>query len=305
MSSTNYASLFGIQNKWAPILFAILYFIIFWVYVFKCIRNRSAIYLVLGFFCLIRITAFSLRAVLANEHKEQTNQGVGVAYAVLYNIGFFGMLLSAYNLLHNRAKLANANNKLRRAAVIFHARWLIHLLVTIAVILGIVGLVIGLQGTNPTAGSSLSHTAIYLFLAVAIIILLLTPVLVHLERSVRNMVGGGPMLGANHQHLILFLVALLLLARTLFFAATAHQRKTGTNAQTNEHFWFPLAALTELLVVLLILVPGLVPLRLAMENRHGNNPGIGEKYPAQTGAGTRNAGGAGYGNGTANSNNVV
>ncbi len=38
-------------------------------------------------------------------------------------------------------------------------------------------------------------------------------------------------------------------------------------AQGNEHLWYPLAALSELLVVLLFLAPGLVPLR-SMIMRH-------------------------------------
>jgi multidrug transporter EmrE-like cation transporter len=30
------------------------------------------------------------------------SRNIGIAYAVLYNVGFFSLLLSAYNLLHNR-----------------------------------------------------------------------------------------------------------------------------------------------------------------------------------------------------------
>lgn len=49
-SSTNYRDVLGIHNKWAPILFAVLYFFLFIYYVAQAIRRHAAIYGGLAFF---------------------------------------------------------------------------------------------------------------------------------------------------------------------------------------------------------------------------------------------------------------
>lgn len=61
---------------------------------------------------------------------------------------------------------------------------------------------------------------------------------------------------------IFFLVpiAFLLVIRESFFAATLHHQ----DKQSDESYWYPLAALPELLAVLLFTVPGLVPPRSAL-----------------------------------------
>lgn len=48
--STNYASELGIKNKWAPIVFAAMYFLLFVWYVMQAIRRHAGIYGGLAFF---------------------------------------------------------------------------------------------------------------------------------------------------------------------------------------------------------------------------------------------------------------
>jgi hypothetical protein len=111
-------------------------------------------------------------------------------------------------------------------------------------------------------------------------------------------------IGAKHHWLIMLTIAALLLARMLYFASTAHSRKL--NKQRNEHIWWPLAALTELLVVLLMLTPGLIPLAAHYLAHQRNEKGVpvGERDAY---AGNTTGTGAGYNNGVGhhNDNGVV
>jgi len=275
---TNYDPILGITNKWAPIVFAVLYFFIFIYYISQAIRRHASIYSGLAFFSLLRIVAFSLRAAMANNSKAASNEGIAIAYAVLYTVGFFSILLSAYRLLHDRERLARMNRIGGRITSALHRGHLVHLLLFLAVVLGTVGLVYALGTWGHTAlGNSLNSASTYIFLAVAVIIAILTFLLIRLERKLRGTNGASaPAVGANHHHLILALIAALLLLRTLYYGVTVHKRLTGqttglTNKQSNEHFWYPLAALAELLAAMLFLVPGLVPLRSLLHRHRDEN----------------------------------
>lgn len=112
-------------------------------------------------------------------------------------------------------------------------------------------------------------------------------------------------IGTSHHAAILSLLAILLLLRSLFYGVTVHERKDGqslsSTAQYNEHLWYPLAALAELLACLCFLLPGLVPLRsLVAKHRHSMAAGRGEKgaYAGDeynnTGAGGAPMAGDGY-----------
>jgi hypothetical protein len=115
---------------------------------------------------------------------------------------------------------------------------------------------------------------------------------------VRGAVATQTPIASPLQHAILLVIALLLLLRILFYAATVHQRANGQptpasqasnsikqTAQGNEHLWYPLAALAELLVVLLFLAPGLVPLRSMVMRHRRNNADPSNEKGNTTGAG--------------------
>ena len=50
----------------------------------------------------VRATAFTMRAVLAGSSTAGTNLNVYIAEQVIYSIGFFGLLYSAYTLVLDR-----------------------------------------------------------------------------------------------------------------------------------------------------------------------------------------------------------
>ncbi|KAJ7355912.1 hypothetical protein DFH08DRAFT_773207 [Mycena albidolilacea] len=274
--ATNYASILGIQNKWAPIVFAVIYFLVMLWYLVQAARRHAWVYGALALFSALRVVSFSLRAAIAsNHHNDAFNRQMAIAYEVLYNVGYFSILLSAYRLLHDRrwmAKINSARNKGRssfpyRVMGGLHKGRFMELLLLLSVILGAVGVSYAL-GTNvgrTKLGNRLNDASTYIFLAATVIILLSTLLVVHLERSLATQTPVGSPL----QHAILLFIALLLLLRILFYAATASNSIKQT-AQGNEHLWYPLAALAELLVVLLFLAPGLVPLR-SMVMRHRRN----------------------------------
>ncbi|KAJ7776303.1 hypothetical protein B0H16DRAFT_1302477 [Mycena metata] len=301
--ATNYAQIIGIQNKWAPIVFAVIYFLVMVWYAVQAVRRHGWVYGFLAFFSALRVVSFSLRAVMANNHHNAAfNRQMAIAYEVLYNVGFFSILLSAHRLLNDRRRLAKIDrgrNRLHRSMSRFHKARFIELLLLTSVVLGAIGVAFAL-GTNTgrtDVGNKLGQASTYIFLASTVFIALLTFLGIHIERARTAGGGASALSGAtNHHHLILLLITALLLLRILFYAATIHQRATGQptpasqasssikqTAQGNEHLWYPLAALAELLTVLLFLTPALVPIR-SLVNRHRRDAGYpNEKGP--TGAG--------------------
>ncbi len=63
--------------------------------------------------------------------------------------------------------------------------------------------------------------------------------------------------GEKHGSFILCAISILLIVREAFLTATIN----NTEAALNEHSWYPLVALPEILAVILYCAPGLVPRR--------------------------------------------
>ncbi|KAJ7634483.1 hypothetical protein FB45DRAFT_1056513 [Roridomyces roridus] len=290
MANTNYNDVLGIKNKWAPILFAVLYSGLMLWYLVQTFRRRQWVFIGLAFFSTLRVISFSLRSAMANNHHNSAfNRRMAVAYVILYNVGFFSVLLSAYRLLHDRRRLAKIDSARGKSSHAIHrvvghlhkGRFMEVLLLVAIIVTGVgAGYVFGTDTGRTRLGNRLTEAGVYLFLVVTIVIVILTFLLIHIERSLEGK-SGAPARSWNH-HLILLVVAAMLFMRVVFFAATVRQRASGKQTptamvgnavQNNEHFWYPLAALTELLVVLLLLIPGLSPVREALK-RHV--PGVGD-----------------------------
>ncbi|KAJ7139132.1 hypothetical protein C8R44DRAFT_301478 [Mycena epipterygia] len=310
--ATNYGAILGIKNKWAPIVFAVLYFLLLLWYLAQTVRRHAWVYGGLAFFSALRVVSFSLRAAIANNHHNSAfNRQMATAYEVIYNVGFFSILLSAYRLLNDRRRLAKIDKGrsfLHRSLGGFHRGRFVELLLLLSIILGAVGVsyTLGTNTGRTALGNKLNDAATYIFLAVTFIVAIVTLLTIHIERSFRGTGTTPPApIGTGHHLLILAVVTILLLLRMLFIATTIHQRATGQStptsqasstikktAQGNEHLWYPLAALAELLVVLLFLAPGLVPLR-SMLTRHRRNRGANGAYPNEK-AGAPGTTGTGY-----------
>jgi hypothetical protein len=119
---------------------------------------------------------------MAFSSHAANSRSTAIAYAVLYNVGFFSLLLSAYNLVHNRERLARLNERASKVTSFLHKGRVVHTLLTIATILGVIGAVLALRGPKMSTGTSLFRAMEYMFLGVAAIIFALTILLIMLEK---------------------------------------------------------------------------------------------------------------------------
>lgn len=121
-SSINYARFEGIQHKEVPaaVIFAVLYIPCIPLFLYLSFKRYTFIWRSLVLFVLgesnfplcwevltahhltVRATAFILRAILAASSTAGTNLNLVIAEQVIYGIGFFGLLYSAYNLALDR-----------------------------------------------------------------------------------------------------------------------------------------------------------------------------------------------------------
>ncbi|GJE97294.1 hypothetical protein PsYK624_135100 [Phanerochaete sordida] len=265
MSTTvNYARLEGIEKSELPgaIVLAAVYVPLFIFNVARSIRHPTYVLIVLSFFCAIRVTAFTLRAILSGSDTAGENISLVIAESIIYSVGFFGLLYSAYTLVLDRAKMPHpttpSQGLLGLLLSIISNRRIIRLALTAAVALGITaGSMMGASApsTLATAGT-LRKASTYLFLAVAACLVLVAAHLALVELSGGHTAPGAP-LGRRHRVVVLLGIALPCLAREAFYAAT----QKDLAQQDNARLWYPLSALTELLAVALFAVPGLVPSR--------------------------------------------
>ncbi|EMD33197.1 hypothetical protein CERSUDRAFT_118251 [Gelatoporia subvermispora B] len=262
----NYADFGGIHSLAGAIIFAILYVPLFFYFLRQSIRRPTYVFIVLTVFCLIRVTSFVLRAVLAGSSSAAQNLNLYIAEQVIYNVGFFGVLYSAYTLVLDRELVADPDGKhssslgpLQIITRLMRNRHLIRLTLMAAVVLGIIGAT-DLESSNPSevnTGTTLRRASIYIFLVVACLLLIETLMFAMAEHTDEYRRRDDESFGLKHGVLILLGIALLLVMREAFFAATS----TNASKQDNEHLWYPLSALPELLAATLFMTPGLVPAR--------------------------------------------
>jgi len=261
MSAVNYAAYLEIHSLAAAVIFTVIYAPLFAFFVLKAISRPTYVYFILALFCAIRFTAFILRSLLTSVTAVQESLGILIAYEILYNVGFFGLLYSAYSLVLDRAAFAK-NQPNGIISRILRLRILFRLALMGAVAIGITG-VIKATSSDATAsslstGNTLREVAIYIFLVCAVLVFIQTIILARTEFSEKDGYGhSADGFGATHGIFVLMAISLLLVAREAFFTATAH----NTTEQNKEAIWYPLAALTELLAVMLFTSPGLVPSR--------------------------------------------
>lgn len=238
----------------------------------------------------MRITAFVLRALLAHVQSDADNLNVLIAYEIIYNTGFFGLLYSVYSLVSARyvcppptspspphpfsSVAASKNPPNDPLSRILRHHFLFRIALMAAVALGITGAIQSGLGTTPSTvntGNTLRKAAIYIFLVCSILVFLQILFLARVEFSGMPLVslvftlpdtlldnsyrGSSTQIGATYDIFILLAISLLLVAREAFFTATA----TNTTRQNDEAFWYPFSVVTEFIAVVLFAAPGLVP----------------------------------------------
>ncbi|KAF8559721.1 hypothetical protein OG21DRAFT_1474073 [Imleria badia] len=255
--AVDYASLFGIKSFAAPIVFAILYFPFFAYFFAKAISRPIYVYIIITLFCAVRVTAFVLRALLAHVQSDADNLNLLLAYEIIYNTGFFGLLYSVYSLVTSRVEAAKnpPNNFISR---LLRHHFLFRIALMAAVAIGITGAIQASTGSTQSAvntGNTLRKVAIYIFLVCSILVFLQTFFLARVEFSDNGYRGPSDQIGSTYGIYILLVISLLLVAREAFFTATAN----NTSRQTDEAFWYPFSVVTEFIAVVLFAAPGLVP----------------------------------------------
>ncbi|KAF8963767.1 hypothetical protein BDZ97DRAFT_1819087 [Flammula alnicola] len=269
-SPINYAKAFGLHSETAAIVFAILYTPLFGWYIRQSFARPTFVHFILVLFCAIRLTAFAMRAALISLDSAGQNLNILIADEVLFGVGFFSLLYSAYTLVLDLEIMSDrpeSNNPIIRLT---KNRFLFRLTLTAAVALGIVAIS---SKTNPPSKTDqiLHKVSTIIFLALTILQAFQTLLLTRMEIEARGQEKHyNKPFGARHAMAILFLVSILLLVREAFVTATVN----NSAKQNNEHFWYPLLAIPEILVALLFGTPGLVPRRDELQQRQPQQHGI-------------------------------
>ncbi|KAG6852467.1 hypothetical protein C0991_011737 [Blastosporella zonata] len=224
----------------------------------------------------VRIVGFAIRASLAGMEAAGENLNLYIADQVFFGVGFFGLLYSAYTLVLDRyfpspspathtfsiqirrwqlsgASTSTGENSILRLT---QNRRLFRLIMLAAVVIGVVGAT-KISATDPNNGKIFRTISSIIFLVLTALLAVQTALLTRAEAKNGYRTPGTRTLGGEHGSYILCVIALLLLVREAFTTATIK----NTSALYNEHFWYPLYALPELLAVALYATPGLVPPR--------------------------------------------
>lgn len=254
-SQTNFAYFLGIHNFGAAVFFAVAYFLCLPYFIFRAVKRPQYVYIIAAVFCTIRLTAFSMRAAMAKSSKAASDEGLAIGYSILNNVGFFGLLYSVYTLVLDREKITGIPLR-GYLARILQNRSLIRILLIVAIAIGITGGNLMFETTKPSTiqtAKDLRNASIYIFLGVTCLLAIQTILVAQGELSSDK--------GSPRNVMLLSILTLLLVIRESYLAATTNH----PSASTNEDFWYPLAALPELLAISILGIPGLVPSRQELQ----------------------------------------
>lgn len=268
----NYAYYVGIKSTIAAAVGAAIYAPLLLYFIWRATKNAVASILFLVLFCLIRVTAFGLRAYIAAKTSAQQDRTLVMIESIVYGVGFLGVLQSAYNLQIARSHKYGKGDTNIFSRITGNPA-LVHLSLTGAVILSIVG-IIDVNSTNVNDHSRGKTFRIISAIAFAAIngILILRCLF-----SLKDQAHGST-LGARHGGTILLLASCVFIVREVFLVATVN----NATASRNETLFYILEAVPELIGVLLLATPGLIPSKYdndgALPTHYGNNNVSGNVY---------------------------
>ncbi|KAF8890159.1 hypothetical protein BD779DRAFT_1671505 [Infundibulicybe gibba] len=259
-SGINYAKLLGFESVAAAAILAAFYVLLLqFNYSYPWIRPANAV----STFCTIRIVAFIIRAVAAKSDSAGRNSSLLVGDEILFSVGFLVLLYSAYTLASNVRAASGVFVPTGAADVCLAVgqRLFVSAGMIAATVLDIIG-VIRSHSTDPRTvdlGKNLQKASM-------IVVLVLTVLQTYLMLRV-TWAEISPRVGADDRErgfwgvmhgyrcYIRCAISLLLLIREAFATATI---MSDTAKLNDEHFWYPLIALPEILAVVLYLLPGVV-----------------------------------------------
>jgi hypothetical protein len=212
---------------------------------------------VAALFSIIRVTAFGMRAALTKSESLAENKTFVIAQSIIYSIGYFGVLSSAVNLVIDREESAGIKNR-DPLRIITANRHLTRMILTGAVVVGIIGAIDTQDSSNSTdkikTGHLLRKISVIIFLVVSCLLVVHTLFAIVAERKTYEK-SYGSSIGQTHGMKILLFTGMFLALREAFYAVTLN----NLPRQQEEKFFYPFAACTELIAVLTFLIPGLVP----------------------------------------------
>ncbi|KAJ6570831.1 hypothetical protein DFH09DRAFT_916848 [Mycena vulgaris] len=263
MPSIDYAAAFGMHSVAAAAIFAALFLPLSFWFVRQSLKNRTYVYIVLTLFCAMRVTAYIIRAIMANSTVQGSKLDLFIADQVIFGVGFFALLYSAYTLVLDRDIIAGGEPGSLLSPNLLRNSHAFRMILTAGVALGIVG-TIDSTSSDP---SSVSHGKI-LRKASTVIFFVLT--VVQAIQSAWFFRGRGycssppsskrPFGDRNGKYL-LCVISILMLVREGFLIATLND----SSKQNDERLWYPFIALPEFLAVLCYAISGLVPARAALK----------------------------------------
>ncbi|KAG5351846.1 hypothetical protein C0989_004736 [Termitomyces sp. Mn162] len=198
--------------------------------------------------------------VYFDDIRSVSAAAVFAALYFIFLVGFIVQWLS--ETVYNRNLLTTPYSPLdppMSRILRFHA---LYRLVTLsAIVIGSVGLsqvYTSDDSNNISAGNSLYITSAVLFLVLIVYLACQTVMLSRAEARSVDYSGAPTKFITRHGTYILMGISTLLFIREAYDLATARDRFRANN----EHLWYPLLALPEILAVLLFAIPGLVPARV-------------------------------------------
>ncbi|KAJ7672379.1 hypothetical protein DFH06DRAFT_91758 [Mycena polygramma] len=258
--STNYAAAFGYHSVAAAVIAALVYLPLFLWFVRQSIKNTTYVYISLTVFCLMRVAAFALRAILIKSTSLAENLNVFIADEVMFGVGFFALLYSAFTLVLDREIVSGAPPVEIVPLRIIRDRRLFRIVPIIGVVLGVNG-ISDASSSDPNKAASGAN----LHRASTIIFLVLT-LIQALQTALAFTAAGHPAstrFGDLNGKYILAVISLLLIVREVFMVATI----SNAVRQDKEVLWYPLVALPEVLAVVCYSISGLVPPRAELKKQ--------------------------------------
>nr|GAT48212.1 predicted protein [Mycena chlorophos] len=291
--ATDFTEYFQFHSVGAAVVFSVIYIILFGWFVRQSMKNMTYVYVALTVFCLLRLVGFLLRAIVIANKSLHTNENPFVAAEVLFGVGFFALLYSAFTLVLDRWSHelfpSFSVNIVRRELMstglddddaglhvftapsvsfpskLLHNRRLFRALLIVAVALTISGILNSLSNDAGTAavGNDLRRAATVLFLVLTVVQAAQTVVVSTKENAGSYHNPHPKRIGDRHAPTILILISLLMLTREIFLTATMQ----NSTRQNQESLWYPFVALPEVLAVACYAISGLVPARKELKMR--------------------------------------
>ncbi|KAJ7766296.1 hypothetical protein DFH07DRAFT_915961 [Mycena maculata] len=260
--SVDYATLFGIHSVAGAAIFAVLFFGMGAWFLKQSIKYTTFVYIVLTLFCSIRVPTYTIRAIMAHSTSEGSNLHVFIADQVLFGVGFWVLLYSAYTLTLDRDIIAGGEPGSIFSLNFFRNPHAFHMFLLAGVALSIIGVVDGTSSytSEASTGHTLRKAGTIVFLGLTV---LQAAQMIWFARDTSHSNSSTRPWGDRNGKYLLAIISIMMLVREVFLTATMN----NSNKQNDERLWYPLVALPEFLAMICYSVSGLVPTRAALKER--------------------------------------